>query len=256
MSQKRISTDFGKPNSQFSNEYTFGFTLQDGTTSVNGDLPNLIQTTCSLQGPFNDKDGSGTTIASVNNLITDTISGRTRNTQSIQMCRYLQNLSSKGYTTSPSNYVIPAWTGTTLQGTTNGAIITHDLTLFPNRNTGGANRLYIIDSDITVMFKTDSGNGANTGKASNISTFVGTYHYNSTLIPTNNTIAYHNFQVLGKTTSPSGFDVYLTNSGIVLSSSGNNLSYTFNSASVVNYSADFFIDSTIKSFDVNGPDTS
>lgn len=252
--QKRISSNFGKPNSQSSNDYTFGFTLQDNTTSVNNNLPNLLQTTWNLQGTYNDKDGSGTAIASVNNTVTDAISGRTRNTPSVQISRFVQTISSKGYSTSPSNYVIPAWTGTTLQGTSNAAVISHDLTLLANSDSGNANRLYAINSDIVTTFKIDSGTGGNVGKAINISTFVGSYKYNSTLLPTTNAIVYHDLQAHGKTTSPSGYDVYLPNSGIVLSVSGNMLFYTFTSSSVVNYSVDILVDSTITSFDVNGAD--
>jgi hypothetical protein len=248
---KRISTNFGK----FTNDYTFGFTLQDTTTSVNNNLPNLLQTTYNLQGPFNDKDGSGTLLPT-NNLVTDTISGRTRNTTSVQISRFVQNISAKGYATSSSNYLIPAWTGTTFQGTPGGATVTHDLSLFSNSNMGGSNRLYTIDSNITTMFKIDSGTGVNIGKASNISTFVGSYRYNASLTPTDNTIAYHNLQVLGKTTSPSGYDVFLPNNGLLLSVSGSILGYTFTAAALVNYSADFFVDSTITSFDVNGADRS
>ncbi len=245
MSNKRIITYYGRPMT--SNGTTFGSTLHDYTLGINESLPNIIQDTYNIIGTYNSKNGESATITAAN-LVTATINNRVRNTTTMQRTRFVQNLSAKGYV-SGGAYSTNAWSGTTLQGVANAAVITHELELLLNSG-AGSNKIYKMDSDIIVVFKIDSGIA---GSKAAITTFVGAYQYHSITYPTSGAIVYQHLDVLGK--SQAGiYDLYFPDVNLSLDVTNQNFVYTFTASANVNYSVDIIVDSLIVGYDINGSD--
>jgi hypothetical protein len=247
---KRITSYYGKPDSANSFNATFGSTIEDGIQSVtSSSIHNLLQETINVVGPYNSKDGAGENIAA-NALTSDT---KVRNVVALQRVKFINNESRKGTTdgATPSVYATNAFAAIT------PITIIHDFVLNCGAGTGvGASRLYKVDSDVIVTFKIDSGDntGDFTGKIGDITTFVGVYRISSVTNPVDNSLVYYKLDVLGKTPS-GGYDMYLSDSGIVLTVNGSNkLQYTFTSASDINHSVDILVDTTITSIDINGAD--